>query len=125
MATRATVLKIGIASAAFLKARTIAIARGKQKRRPGEPRVWFTSINSVAQVLSEPNRALLELIRSSKPATMTELAELSGRKESNLSRTLRTMKNYGLVRLAKTGRTVRPVVDWDKVEIEVQLAEAA
>lgn len=125
MATRTTILKIGIASAAFLKARTIAIASGKQRRRPGEPRVWFTSLNSVAQVLSEPNRALLELIRSSKPATMTELAELSGRKESNLSRTLRTMENYGLVRLAKTGRTVRPVVGWDKVEIEVQLAEAA
>jgi predicted transcriptional regulator len=125
MTTQATVLKIGIASAAFLKARTIAIAEGKQRRRPGEPRVWFTSINSVAQVLSEPNRALLELIRKSKPATMTDLAELSGRKESNVSRTLRTMENYGLVRLTRAGRTVRPVVDWDKVEIEVQLANAA
>jgi len=125
MATQAAVLKIGIASAAFLKARTMAIASGKQRRRPDEPRIWFTSINSVAQVLSEPNRELLELIRSSRPATMTKLAELSGRRESNLSRTLRTMENYGLVRLTKTGRTIRPVVDWDKVEIEVQLADAA
>ena len=119
------VLKVGIASAAWLKARTIAIAKGRRKRIPGDPQVWFASIHSLAQVLSEPNRLLLDLIRTAKPSTLTELAVLSGRKPGNLSRTLKAMESYRLVRLERGGNTVRPVVDWDKVEIEVPLADAA
>jgi len=53
---------------------------------------------------------------------MTELAGLTGRKASNLSRTLRTMENYKLVRLEKVNQHVRPIVDWDKVDIEIPLA---
>ena len=122
---RSKILKVGIASTEFIKARTIAIARGERKRTAHEPQVWFTSINSLAQILSEPNRLLLELIRKAKPSTMAELADLSGRKQSNLSRTLRTMENYKLVRLERTNHTVRPIVDWDKVDIEVPLAPSA
>ena len=123
--TRSKVLKVGIASADFIKARSIAIAKGRRKRMPDEPQIWFTSIHSLAQVLSEPNRLLLELIRKAKPSTLTELAALSGRKPSNLSRTLKTMESFKLVRLEKIDNTVKPVVDWDKVDIEVALAEAA
>ena len=123
--TRSKVLKVGVASADFIKARTLAIARGQRKRMPGEPQIWFTSIHSLAQVLSEPNRLLLELIRSAKPSTLTELAALSGRKPSNLSRTLKSMESFKLVRLEKIDNTVKPVVDWDRVDIEVALAEAA
>jgi len=123
--SRSNVLKVGIASTAFVKARTIAIARGEHRRARDEPQVWFTSINSLAQVLSEPNRLLLELIRRAQPETLTELAELTGRKASNLSRTLRTMESYKLVRLERSARNVRPVVDWDKVDIEVTLGRAA
>ena len=55
-------LKVGIASYADMKARTMAIARGELKPRPGEPNVWFTSIESLAKVLSDRNRALLNLL---------------------------------------------------------------
>ena len=51
-------LKVGIASYADMKARTMAIARGALKPRPSEPKVWFTSIESFAEVLSDRNRAL-------------------------------------------------------------------
>ena len=53
-------LKVGIASYGDMKARTMAIARGELKSRPGEPKVWFTSIESFAKVLSDCNRALLD-----------------------------------------------------------------
>lgn len=51
-----TTLKIGIASAAEYKARTMAIARGELKPSPKSPKVWFTSIESMAKVLSDRNR---------------------------------------------------------------------
>ncbi|MGH8351939.1 MAG: helix-turn-helix domain-containing protein [Pseudomonas sp.] len=63
---------------------------------------------SLAAVLSEDNRALLRVIRDAKPRSLTELAELTGRKVPNLSRTLRTMASYGLVALERDKGEVRP-----------------
>lgn len=82
-----TTLKVGIASYEDMKARTMAIARGERKPRRGEPKVWFTSLDSFARVLSDHNRALLELIAEEEPQSLAELAKLSGRAKSNLSRT--------------------------------------
>ena len=39
-----TTLKIGIASPADYKARTMAIARGELKQSAQGPKVWFTSM---------------------------------------------------------------------------------
>ena len=46
-------LRVGIASYEQMKARTLAIARGKYKPAAGEPKVWFTSAESFARVLSD------------------------------------------------------------------------
>src|SRR3990170_4724198 len=84
MKNQARVLRIGIASRKEMRARTIAIARGEYKPRPDDPKVWFSSLESLAQVLSSKNQLLLELIRRARPASIKELAGLSGREESNL-----------------------------------------
>ena len=96
------VIKIGIASQEKIRARVLAIAKGELKPKPSDPKIWFTSMHSLAQVLSDENRALLEVIRTAKPASITELAEMTGRKQGNLSRTLKTMSGYGLVKMEKT-----------------------
>lgn len=104
------VLKIGIMSRAAFQARSIAIAHGDYKLRPDEPKIWFESIQSLAQVLSEENRTLLQIIAEQKPESIKALEILSGRKSSNLSRTLRTMEAYGIVELVrKNKKELRPV----------------
>ena len=55
-------LHIGIAPASYVKKRMIEIARGG-KPRPNEPRVWVSSLDSLARVLTEKNMLLLEMIR--------------------------------------------------------------
>ncbi|MEZ5568264.1 MAG: helix-turn-helix domain-containing protein [Halioglobus sp.] len=74
------------------------------------PTVWFASWRQLAGVLSDENRALLRLIEDKQPRTVLELAELSGRAASNLSRTLRNLEGYGLVKLHRSPdtRAVRP-----------------
>mgnify|MGYP007027781466 CR=1 FL=1 len=67
-------LRIGIASYMQMKARTMAIARGELLPGPEEPKVWFTSMNSLAKVLSEDNRTLLRQIAATRPASLDELA---------------------------------------------------
>jgi predicted transcriptional regulator len=118
-----TTLKVGIASYEEMKARTMAIARGERRVAPGEPKVWFTSTESFAKVLSAGNRALLRVIAERAPTSLDELARITGKAKSNLSRTLRTMEGYGLVRLdrGEHGR-IAPAVMHDRVELDLPLA---
>ena len=115
-------LKIGIAGYDRMKARTMAIARGEHKPARGEATVWCTSIESFAKVLSQRNRELLAMIGREKPGSVTELADLSGRSRSNLSRTLKTMSRYGLVELKKGERgALVPRTTYDRVRLDVSL----
>lgn len=66
-------------------------------------------MRSLAAVLSDDNRALLRIIRDAKPKSLTELAELTGRKVTNVSRTLKTVATYGFIELRRDGSSVQPV----------------
>jgi predicted transcriptional regulator len=113
---------VGIASYDEMKAMTMAIARGQRKLAPREPRVWFPSTESFAKVLSAGNRDLLRIIAENSPGSLDELADLSGRKKSNLSRTLKTMANYGLVRLERGERgRIAAKVAYKRIELELPL----
>lgn len=116
-------LKVGIASAQEMKDRTLAIARGDLRPAPDDPKVWFTSPESFAKVLSNKNRALLKFIAASNPGSLKELAAGTGRASSNLSRTLKTMEQYGLVRLHHGPRgEVRPEVPYQEITLVMPLA---
>ena len=43
---------IGILPQERIRERMLAIAKGEYKPKPGEPKIWFTSMKSVAEVLS-------------------------------------------------------------------------
>lgn len=116
-------LKIGIASYEDMKARTMAIARGKLKPKASGPKVWFTSTESFGKVLSNRNRTLLALIAATQPGSLQELAGRTGRQVSNLSRTLRTMEHYGFVRLHRGERgRIRPEVPYQSISLELPLS---
>ena len=111
-----------IASYEEMKARTMAVARGERRISPGEPKVWFTSTESFAKVLSAGNRELLRVIAEKAPGSLDELARITGKAKSNLSRTLRTMEGYGLVRLERGERgRITPKVMHDRVELDLPL----
>ena len=118
-------LRVGIASYEQMKARTLAIARGKYKPAASEPKIWFPSRESFARVLSDRNRALLGIIAESAPESLTRLAELTGRKKSNLSRTLKTMERYGFVQLSHGPRgSIVPKVRYQKISLTVALSKS-
>jgi predicted transcriptional regulator len=114
-------IKIGIISRENYKKRTIAIAKGEYKPKKGEPKIWFESLKSMAQILSSENQELLRIIEEKKPESLTELEAVTGRKRSNLSRTLKTMSKYGIVDLVKQERTVKPVVRATDFRVEFGL----
>lgn len=110
-------IKIGIMPQDKIRERMLAIAKGEYTPKPSDPKIWFTSMKSLAEVLSDENRALLRVIEEMQPESISGLAEITGRKQSNLSRTLKTMSSYGLVEMRKENRHVRPVAKATKFEI--------
>ncbi|MGH7487842.1 MAG: MarR family transcriptional regulator [bacterium] len=119
------VLRIGIASTDAFKARTFAVAEGVRPK-PGEPKIWFSSAQSIGKLIDE-NWTLLQEIRQRPPQSMTELANRSGRSLSNLSRTLKSLELRGLVSIELgDGSGKRPVVSYDRIEVVTSpLADAA
>lgn len=114
-------MKIGILSKDDYRKRTIAIAKGEYKPKKNEPTVWFESMESLGQVLSGQNQQLLRIIRDSTPGSLTELEKASGRRKSNLSRTLKTLSNYGIVDLIREKGSVRPVVKATEFTVELRI----
>src|SRR2546427_4338636 len=105
-----------------MKAHTLPVARGRQRIAPDEPKIWFTSTESFAKVLSAGNRKLLRVIAERAPGSLDELARMTGKAKSNLSRTLKTMEGYGLVRLERGERgRITPKVTHDRVELDLPL----
>jgi predicted transcriptional regulator len=115
------VLKIGIISRDEYRKRTLAIARGEYKPAKDEPKIWFESLQSMAQILSNENQNLLKVILNQKPDSLKELEKATGRKTSNLSRTLKLMARYGIVRLEKHSRNIKPIVEATDFKVEFGL----
>lgn len=113
-------VRIGIMPQEKIRERMLLIAKGSYKPEPNEPKIWFTSMRSLAEVLSDENRALLHIIKDTKPNSIKELSETTGRKQSNLSRTLKTLSSYGILELIKDSKQVKPVAK--AVEFEILAA---
>ncbi|GAW87896.1 conserved hypothetical protein [Bathymodiolus platifrons methanotrophic gill symbiont] len=110
-------IRVGIMPQEQIRQRVLLIAQGRYQVAENEPKIWFTSMRSLAEVLSDENRALLHIIYEAQPSSINELAEMSGRKASNLSRTLKTLSGYGIVELIKESRQVKPVAKAIEFEI--------
>lgn len=103
-----TQLKFGIATVAEQRARALAIASGTLQRGKDDPKVWFPSVSAAMRVLSDENMALLKYIREQRPESVSEVASALGKQAPNISRSLHTMEQFGLVRMVKQGRVVKP-----------------
>ncbi len=131
MTKRVKKVKVGIMPLDEFKKRTICIAKGKYKPKLDEPKIWFSSMKSLANVLSEKNQELLHLIIDTQPQSVSELEPLTGRKANNLLRTLRTMESYGFIKLVEgkegnKGKTpLLPKVIYNKANIEIDFCNIA
>lgn len=119
-------LRIGIAPPSYVRERMLDIAKGA-KPAPNEAKVWVSSLDSLFKVLTEKNMLLLEIIKNSRPQSVTELAHLTDRAVSNVSRTLHSLERLGIIEMKalEDGRKV-PYVLWqgDKVELDFEASRS-
>ena len=117
-------IRVGIMPMEQYRQRTIDIAKGVYKPKKDEPKVWFESVKSMAQILSNENQDLLQVILDNHPKSLKELEELTGRAKSNLSRTLKTLERYGIVELHKQNNALVPEVKATQFKVEFGLDAA-
>ncbi|SSQ09241.1 modification methylase (Cytosine-specific methyltransferase)(HpaIIM-like) [Acinetobacter baumannii] len=85
--------------------------------------VWFDSLQSIASILSDKNRELINIIRQMKPSSIQELANITSREQSNLSRTLKTLEDHKIVTLEKVGKNLKPSVIATEFVIPISIQE--
>lgn len=97
------------------------------------PKKWFeteeaaaraqqVSAEAMVKLLSPGNLAVLDAINRHKPASVRELATLTGRKEASLSRTLKRFAQLGIVAFEDgPHRTRSPALIATRVHLEIDL----
>lgn len=100
---------IGVMPENEFRQRVMAIVSNEYLPEENEPKIWFCSLNAVAQILSPENLALLDMMDREKPESISQLAQLAGRAVSNLSATLSTLEKHGFVKKVKGKNCMKPV----------------
>jgi predicted transcriptional regulator len=102
-----------------LKQEMMAVARGKHAAPKHAATPSFNSIQVLMRLLTPENRKLLATIRDSKPQSIAELAEITGRAQPNLTRTLAKLEAVGFVRMRVVERRKVPTAPVRKLRLEI------
>lgn len=102
-----------------LEAEMRAVARGEKPVPADAARTTFESVDVLIRLLTPENRKLLAVIRDRKPQSIAELAKLTGRAASNLTRTLAKLEAVGFVRMQGEEKRKIPVSIVHKLHVEI------
>jgi predicted transcriptional regulator len=94
------------------------------KINESEPhKIVSRTAEDIGKILTRERIRLLHIIREKKPESISELARLLDRKESNVHNDLTFLEGIGLLEIKKGRNHVKkvPVVDYDALHITVPL----
>lgn len=96
-----------------------AVGRGAQSAPSDAGRPSFNSIEALVRLLTPENRYLLAIIRDREPRSVAALAEMSGRAQPNLTRTLAKLEAAGLITMEEHGRRKAPNATVSRIIVEI------
>ncbi len=90
---------------------------------PESHKIVARTAEDIGRILTHERLRLLAIVREKKPESITELARMLKRKESNVHNDLTFLEGVGLLELKEGENHVRkvPVVDYDALHITVPL----
>jgi len=78
----------------------------------------------LSRLMSEKNLELLHAIAENEPSSMRELAEIVDRDYREVHRNLEELEKLNVVEFVEEGRSKKPVVWYDNIEVNVNLKKA-
>ena len=111
--------QVKIQGHAALRKEMTVVARGDKAASKDAGGFSFDSVEALLRLLTPQNRALLAVIRDKKPQSIAELAELTGRAQPNLTRTLGKLEAIGFVRFTNVNRRKIPTTVVRSLKINI------
>lgn len=96
-----------------------AVARGEKAAPKDAGGISFDSVEALLRLLTPQNRELLAVIRDKRPQSIAELAELTGRAQPNLTRTLGKLEAVGFVKFKSVNRRKIPTASVQSLLISI------
>ena len=96
-----------------------AVSRGERSAPADAAKPSFNSVEALVRLLTPENRRLLAVIRDRKPRSVAELAEITGRAQPNLTRTLAKLEAAGFIRTKLVGRRKAPSTAIKRIIVEI------
>ncbi|NJD52298.1 MAG: ArsR family transcriptional regulator [Candidatus Methanoperedens sp.] len=92
-------------------------------REPEPHKIVTRTAEDIGKILTHERLRLLHIIKEKKPESISELARMLKRKESNVHNDLTFLEGIGLLELKEGKNHIRkvPVVDYDALHITVPL----
>lgn len=86
-------------------------------------RLSFETTDQLARVFSPRAIDLIRTIVKHEPGSMREAARLVDRDIKQVSQNLDQLEEHGVIEYIKEGRSKRPVVPWDEIDLKLALRE--
>ncbi|MBA4417041.1 MAG: hypothetical protein C0392_03885 [Syntrophus sp. (in: bacteria)] len=95
------------------------LERGEHVQK--EAGVYFASFEAFRKALTPKRLALLHVIKTSKPKSLHELAEITKRDIKNVSEDVKYLEQIGLIEKRGDRREVVPFIGYDRIALEIAI----
>lgn len=103
-----------------LEDRLTAIDAGDDVQ-PRQPSLSIENVETFGRVFRPTNLTLLQAIVEHQPASIRELARVVDRHPPEVLENANELADYGLVEFEREGRSKRPIVPFDAIDVEILL----
>jgi predicted transcriptional regulator len=102
-------------------AKTVMKALAEGKTAHTETGVYFTSFEAFRKALTPKRLELLHAIKTARPKSLHELAEVTRRDIKNVSEDVKYLEQIGLIEKRGDRREVVPVIGYDRIALEIAI----
>ena len=121
MAIKKVKIRIQSLEESFKEAKKVARELDKGIFKKRTPVFGFETIEVYRKTLTPKRLEILEVTKTKKPKTISELAKLTKRDFKNVYTDVKFLEGYDLIKLKKTNLGLMPNVIYDEIDIKIPL----
>ena len=95
------------------------VEKGERLKPVKGAEIYFTSFESLRKALTPKRLELLHIIKAKKPSSINELARIAKRDVKNIAEDVKYLEQMGLIEKKETNNRIAPVINYDKIALEI------